>query len=192
MELTLGITELNQGRKKSIENAGELLEEAEILYSNNKHNRALYLSCIGNEEIGKYIFLSSMIIRVIYEKNIDWKKFWNKFRSHKEKSTILFVVEDVVFDLYGELEEEFIPEDESKIQEILKLSSLYSDYANNTFYKPSDMERNEITYDAIKLLRARVQHFKDNFLNTSTEEYINSLTKESISSWYSELGIKEK
>ncbi len=191
MSEKLEINELNLGRKKAIENAEELLEEAEILFVNNKYHRALYLSYIASEEIGKYIYLCSMIIRVIHEENVNWKKFWKKYRNHQDKSTILLLIEDVVLNLDNELSEEHNPFKQSEIQEIIKLSSLYSDYSNNVFCKPSDMDVTVITKQLIKLLRGRVKHFKENYKNTSSEEFIKLFTKETISNWYSQLGIKD-
>lgn len=74
-----------EGAIKTILNAQQLCDESEILHSHGKFARSFTLSHLAREEMGKSMMLYSVAIRMLLERNIDWKKVSRRFRNHKEK-----------------------------------------------------------------------------------------------------------
>lgn len=67
-------SELKEGIRLSIENAERLVKDAEILYDNNRHMSASYLSITALEEEGKAIILLSRLLALKDITKEDWKE----------------------------------------------------------------------------------------------------------------------
>ena len=72
--------------EKSLANAKELIEEAEILAEKNKIARAYTLFQFSIEEIGKALLTFTFILKGDIESDEETKKFLKKFTSHLEKT----------------------------------------------------------------------------------------------------------
>jgi AbiV family abortive infection protein len=79
----LKVEEVEEIFKKIYDNACELLDDAEILFSHKKYARAYLCSHIAFEEFGKLPMLNSVALGICYGKKVDWKKFNRRFRNHK-------------------------------------------------------------------------------------------------------------
>jgi AbiV family abortive infection protein len=66
-----------------LQNASELVEEAELLFSHKRYARSLFLSILALEETSKRDILWQAIF--LGEDEGRWKKFWKKFLSHDVK-----------------------------------------------------------------------------------------------------------
>lgn len=81
---------------KIYENACELLEEAEILYTHKKYARAYLCAHIAFEEFGKLPMLNTVALNVYNGVKTDWKKLNKRMRDHKRKisqsyGTVMFL-----------------------------------------------------------------------------------------------------
>lgn len=83
----LDLPTLCQGMIRIRENASSLLEEAELLFQNNRTARAYSLAYMACEECGKLSILVGAATRIILNEPIDWKIFWKRFRSHSSKAS---------------------------------------------------------------------------------------------------------
>lgn len=117
---------------KVMQNASNLLQEAKLLYENDRFSRSYFLLCICNEELGKLIMISSAIVDLV-NNTFDWKRFWKHLRNHKDKTGTIEHIEN----LFISTDDNFTEPD--KIQKLLplleelKMGSLYSDMFQNDF-----------------------------------------------------------
>jgi AbiV family abortive infection protein len=187
---TLSVSQINEGRKKALNNAEELFGEAKILLNRGRSARALFLALIAIEELGKYIMLISAAVNIV-NNTINWKVFWKRYRDHKSK-TSLYLHTEYLFSTIKPSEYLWELKKQSKLQESVKLMSLYSDFASNhdnSFFKPSeaiDMRTADLT---IKVLKQHLDNIRDYDRNIIGEKALLNLSKESIEKFYSELNI---
>ncbi|MCP8309426.1 MAG: AbiV family abortive infection protein [archaeon] len=81
----LSLEEIELGRAKALANARALIEDAEILFAAGRYPRSFAMAHLACEELGKVIMLASIGIQIRLGR-ANWKKFWRRFRSHKEKT----------------------------------------------------------------------------------------------------------
>ena len=88
---------LRAGREKLLENAIELIEEANILLDNNKFSRTYTLSHLAWEELSKIPVLNTIEIELALGNEINWKSINRRLYNHKSKirAAILF---EYIFD----------------------------------------------------------------------------------------------
>jgi len=77
-------SELKEGIRLSIKNAERLIRDAEVLYNNNRHMSASYLSITALEEEGKAIILLNRLLAV---KDIT-KEDWDENMLHHQPKMI--------------------------------------------------------------------------------------------------------
>lgn len=88
----LSITEIESLRALVLQNAGELVVEAGILFDHRKFARAFTLAHLSSEELAKLPFLAWVGITLVKGESIDWKKLDKRLRSHPAKlKGLLFV-----------------------------------------------------------------------------------------------------
>jgi len=118
-----------------LQNAEELIQEATLLRQNGKYARAVALSIIALEELGK----RDTLWRVLNfgDNHEEWREFWRTFRSHQAK------IENMLFDNYAIAPE---PEAFEEVQKMAQQSgaflatreaSLYVDIINGEPHLPS-------------------------------------------------------
>src|SRR5438094_4326761 len=81
----LTVEEIEDARIKVRENAHELLDEAELLLSNEKYARAYALAHLASEEMAKLPMLVSTAMNLLRGVEVDWKKFTSRFQKHETK-----------------------------------------------------------------------------------------------------------
>lgn len=136
----MSIEQLIKGREKIFINASELITEAELLHINKKWARSVFLSSIAIEELGKYLMIISSIVAIL-KNQMDWPKFWKRFRSHTEKTSNILSF-DVSLGPF-ESEEKTIKKlsattEVAKKMHNDKLNSLYVDFQKGIFCLPSE------------------------------------------------------
>lgn len=87
----LKVEEIEEIFIKINENACELLEEAELLYNNEKYARAYLCAHIAFEEFGKLPILYSVALDVHFGKKVNWKKLNKQIRDHHTKISESYV-----------------------------------------------------------------------------------------------------
>lgn len=132
--------------EKSLSNAEELIEEAEILVKHNKNARAYTLFQLSIEEVGK----ASLTFQFVLNGNIDdiqeTKLFFKNFVSHTTKTKSSKGI-DFMFALAVEnspftkklLEDLMFADEDVRISNNYKNYSLYTSLIEDKFYKPSEV-----------------------------------------------------
>lgn len=149
------ISALKEGINSSIENAMELISDAELLFENERYARCYCLCQLAIEEAGKAFLIYNFYNSLQLDKRneFDFNDFNKKFRNHKLKTQEANTIE---FIMYAEKKDEDIKNFTQRvikdIQKInnghydkLKNDSLYTSFENKIFIKPSQTFNNEIT-----------------------------------------------
>jgi AbiV family abortive infection protein len=137
----LSLEQLIHGRLKALQNAIDLINDAECLFKEGRWARSAFLSQIAIEELGKYLMIMGAIGNLIAGK-IELRKFWRRFLSHREKTGNIFLFDAALSP----------PNDDEEIQRVFektytdatefqkeKLSSLYVDFQGDQFILPMDV-----------------------------------------------------
>lgn len=83
----LDIYEIVHGLFLTLDNAKSLIEDAQLLFSNNRIARTFVLSQLANEEIGKAFILYNLYMSLKIEgEKIEYKKIKKDFFDHKSKT----------------------------------------------------------------------------------------------------------
>lgn len=178
--------QLITARDKVIENAKNLFEEAQLLYTNERLSRAYFLFCICNEELGKSVMITSAIVELVNE-SIDWKKFWRRLRNHKDKTGTIEHLENIFISSDANFTE---PNDIKKIipeLEEFKMASLYSDMFQNDFFVPDEIIPRYIVDSLLELTLKRIDFITSTVRSKDT---LKNITKEDISQFRKEFKIE--
>lgn len=92
----LTISELEIGIVKVLENAENMIFEADLLYKKGRYPRAYTLSQLAIEEIGKSRLLFSLIMDLKLGNEINYKEANRDFIHHQTKSKSAIVFETIV------------------------------------------------------------------------------------------------
>lgn len=151
---------------KSFNNAVELLEEARLLFKNKHYSRAIFLSQIGGEELGKHIMSTSAYVN-FHTGKFNEKKFKFRFFAHREKTKTINIFEDFFLDALNdtnhsdeELKNKFTQyAPNADTEEKGKLLSLYVDVVDGIVLMPSEIMDKELAELTINTLRNRIKLF---------------------------------
>ena len=159
----LSLKQLVCARLKILENASDLIRDADCLFEEGRWARSAFLSHIAIEELGKYLMIMGAIVNHI-SKQIDWKKFWKRFVSHRSKTQNIFFFDAALSP--PEEDEEILRDfekaesDSAKFQKE-KLSSLYVDFRNDQFILPMDVVNEDTAKRAIENAKAVLDFFQN-------------------------------
>jgi AbiV family abortive infection protein len=127
----LTIPEIAEGIRLCIENAGELIEDANCLYEADRYPRALFCLCAADQEMGKVNTLSSMVT-IGSKQQSQWKQKWKRFTDHKTKTSKAFInALTAQYSIAPDKVLQFLAKhftQESEFEENVRRSSLYVDY----------------------------------------------------------------
>jgi AbiV family abortive infection protein len=79
------IEQIQLARTFVLENAAELIDEAELLLRHDRAARSYALAHLACEELAKLPMLLRIALDLTRGKSVDWSKFARRFRSHTEK-----------------------------------------------------------------------------------------------------------
>ncbi len=174
MNESIEISEIKNGIELSIQNSFELIEEAQILFKNERYSRAYTLTQLSLEEIGKSIMLYDFYntLQIGKRNEIDFKLFRKNFRDHRIKT-----FESIVVDLLmnGERKspkfKEVVLENFNDIQknkkgfyDNLKNNSLYVSLDDGVFKKPSEIFEKKYVLKFIKSSKSKIEFSADRTL----------------------------
>lgn len=154
-----------------------LLEEAKLLASNNKTERAMFLTVIAIEEMGK---ISMYMNSIQYGK--DLKEFWKKFDKYKRQHQFK-IFRSLIFKKNMDLNFDFDfkdSEDLSKEINRIKMSCMYVDIKEDKIVTPFSSENLEdySNFDdfASKLMDNHMTlfrngYYEENFLRAMKDFY---------------------
>ena len=173
MKESIEISELKIGMKFCLENAAELITDAETLIQKKRFSRTHTLSQLALEEIGKAFMIYQLYnsIQSDKRKEFDFKQFRKNFRNHKSKT-----LETTMIDLmmYAENKsgdfKKIALENFRNIQKVkngdydkLKNDSLYVSIENNKFVKPNDLFSENDTIEFLSKAKNKVD-FLNNWI----------------------------
>jgi AbiV family abortive infection protein len=132
--------------EKSLANARELIEDAEVLGEKNKVARAYTLFQFSIEEVGKAFLTFTFVLKGDIESDLETKRFQKDFTNHLTKTEFSQGI-DFMFAIMAEksdltkklLENSFFELGKVHISNNYKNYSLYTSLIDNKFYKPSEI-----------------------------------------------------
>lgn len=158
--LPIGVIE--EARIKVLENARELIEEAELLLANGRAARAYSLAHLACEELAKIPMFVDVISKTLRGCSVDWVRFNKRLHSHVEKFSMLPVMSFLVSqELGNDAATGRLREDLERIRDYsnIKNYGLYADLRDDKFLKPSEV----ISDDYAKLMVKIALGFLDFF-----------------------------
>ena len=169
---SLTVDQIESARVKVLDNARELVEEAELLLANRRFARAYALSQLACEEMAKIPMLIRAATDTLMGLEFDWPKLWKRLRSHHAKiSGILFIDWLVDPNVDGDADLKRLKEDLANVANYNKLKnwSLYVDFSDDEFWKPSELVSEDSATAFVKLGRSRLTFFETVELDTQGE-----------------------
>jgi AbiV family abortive infection protein len=131
--------EIARGMHLSFVNAQNLLEDAELLYKNERFGRAQALLVLALEEIGRIpMLLNAMVIESSDEK--QWAAFWKQVRQHCAKQGV-WVAYGKGLAAAGHPDAKFfgprLPEGDERLIDRLKQCGFYLSFFERSFLLPN-------------------------------------------------------
>ncbi len=173
-KLTIG--EIKNGIELSIENAFELIADAQLLFENERFARSYTLSQLAQEELGKSIMLYNfyMNLKMGERSEYDFKLFRKNFRNHKWKTYESIFIDLVKKGIGKTKSEEFMDIALSNFKKIqlnksghydnLKNESLYVSLKGSSFHKPIDLFTKENVEKFMKESKAKIEFSSEHTL----------------------------
>ena len=123
-------------------NARDLIADANILSERDRHARAFALLYTACEELGKFSVLEIGVRGIFRDKPPQWKRFWQRFRSHDSKSAQL-EVQLLMLAISSNDTDDFVGLADRLFSRGLRIrnAALYADIGpDGTFRQPSDID----------------------------------------------------
>lgn len=123
-------------------NAHELIADADVLSESGRHARAYALLYTACEELGKFSVLEIGARGIFRGKPPEWKRFWQRFRSHDSKSAQL-EAQLLMLAISSSDTDDFVGLAETLFSRGLQVrnAALYADFGpDGNFRKPSDID----------------------------------------------------
>jgi AbiV family abortive infection protein len=178
----MSLEQLIEGRLKCLQNAADLVHDAEILLCSGRSARAVHLAYIAIEELGKYLMITGGIGRIL-KGTMDWKRFWKRFRSHKEKAANIMAF-DAMLEPFVSLDDTLASLKRSRkhtdTQETEKLSSLYVDVSDGAFVAPMDHVAEHEARNALESAGAAYRFLREMETRVFAEMSPHNLTPEAF------------
>ena len=159
----LSIAQIFAGSTKLIENAQELVEEAEFLLAQNRNARAFALAHLATQEIIKFQLLCSVAVEVARDHSVNWKKIDQILRDHEVK-----IRGAILFDFLREGPQDGVYQASELAQRMntsadlnaKKNYSLYVSQIGHDFVKPSDLIDRTAATECVAHAREQLQIFQ--------------------------------
>ncbi len=159
----LSIAQIFAGSTKLIENAQELVEEAEFLLAQNRNARAFALAHLASQEIIKFQLLCSVAVEVARDHSVNWKKIDQILRDHEVK-----IRGAILFDFLREGPQDGVYQASELAQRMntsadlnaKKNYSLYVSQIGHDFVKPSDLIDRTAATECVAHAREQLQIFQ--------------------------------
>lgn len=178
MNTSIDISEIKTGIKSCLENASELIKDAELLFENKRFARTHALTQLAIEEIGKSLMLYTFYnsLQMGKRKEFDFKMFRKNFRDHKWKTFETKVIDIWMFsDNKNSDFETFAKNNFKEIQKTkqghydnLKNESLYVSLKQDKFCKPSELFNEKDTHEFLEQGKRKVE-----FITNWTLKWLN-------------------
>jgi AbiV family abortive infection protein len=144
-ERPLTIAEAAPGLTACYVNAVDLLQDAKLLADADRVPRAIALTVLALEELGKIPdLIDTAVLASISSDASGWSSFWRRYRDHNSKQTRIANYRRTIGTEIGSQTmfvnpgpyASFLPPDLGRSLDLLKLRSLYVDFWENRFVLP--------------------------------------------------------
>jgi AbiV family abortive infection protein len=157
--------------EKSLSNAEELIEEAEILIKHDKYARAYTFFQLSIEEVGKANLAFQFVLKGDIENLQETKQFLKKFINHKTKTKSSQGI-DFMYALSAEkstftknlLQDFMLEHNDVDVSNDYKNYSLYTSFKDNKFQKPSEIITKDRVENIAHYAKLRLQVAKPFFM----------------------------
>ena len=190
MNLNLKISEIKKGIYLCLENAHELISDADILLSNERYSRVYSLSQFAIEELGKSYMLYEFYTKLQLGKRreIDFNDFKKKFKSHKHKTfesmmadiTMPSIEKNNDFEKFAINNFREIHKIKKGVYDDLKNESLYVSLNNNKFKKPAEILEREFVNDYFEKAKKKIEYSENWILKFIKQDEHFGTDKEGI------------
>ena len=176
----LSINQILSASSKIIENAQELIEEAELLLKNNKNARAFALAHLACEELIKFHLLLPVAFELARGHSIDWKGIDTRLNNHlvKIRGAIFldFIRKPPQGGVYqaSELSQQMST---SKKQNDMKNYSLYASQVGHDYVKPSELIDEQMAMARISYARELLKIY---WITYSAISELTGMTEEGV------------
>ncbi len=156
----LSIPQIFSASYKILENARELIEEAELLLRNNHYPRAFALAHLASEELIKCQLLLPVAIELARDHRVDWKKIHLGLKEHRVKIGgaifLNFILEPPPDGVYQASE---LSQRMSTLQDTndMKNYSLYASQIGHEYSKPSERIDDQAAIACVSYARGLLQ-----------------------------------
>lgn len=176
----LNLEQIKDARVKTLQNAKDLIDDADILYKTNQSPRIIFLCQIAGEELGKYFILSNSALELIYKGSLNWNRFWKQLTSHKFKLKTITLMEDIL--LNRDPSKEYVPElqEQVRILEEGKQKSLYSDFTFGMCHHPREVVSKEMIEHCLKWAHGRLNLISNHEKIINDMGTLDKITKEDL------------
>lgn len=158
----LSVAQLAQVARKAMDNALDLIDDAELLLAAGRFPRALALAILAGEEFGKFMMAQSVVGDLPGDDTL-WREFWRRFTNHTEKAGnatgwAATLADDQDFRrAYFENIEQHVEADQDA-----KFAGLYVDVRfDGTVVAPSEVIDRELAAGAIEVLARVIRMYDD-------------------------------
>lgn len=159
----LSINQILSASAKILENAQDLIEEAELLLKNKKNARAFALAHLACEELIKYNLLLPVAIELARDHSVDWKEIGIRLRSHHVK-----IRGAILLDFLRTPPQDGIYQSNELSQQMstseklnnMKNYSLYTSQIDQEFAKPSELIDDETAKACVSHARELLQIYQ--------------------------------
>lgn len=158
----LSINQILSASSKSMENAQELVEEAELLLKNSKHARAFALAHLACEELIKFQALIPVAFELARNHRVDWKKIDKRLRNHIVKIRGSILLDYLRHPPDGAYQASELSQQMDAAEDLndLKNHSLYASQIEDEFFKPSERINPRLATACVAHAREQLQIFQ--------------------------------
>jgi len=187
----LNLITLCQGMVAIKNNAVELLDDAKLLRANGRLARAYATAYMACEENGKISILQGAAVQIILGRPLDWKSIGKRFRSHDSKASQFMAIANAIPILESAIKkrkanvalELVLAKATVGVTEGPKLfqkrnASMYCDFINGVFQRPSDVITGDVVDAMIVVAEANIR-VATLLASESAEEIAKRLTESS-------------
>lgn len=189
--MPIPISQLVQVAIKSYVNAEDLLNDAEVLYANERWARTFYLSNIAAEEMAKSLISLWAAVRVRLGEfdSAQEQRYRDIFRDHKMKTATLQAIEDFFWSKRTVAEiAQSLNRGNSDVanHERIKLSALYADFDGTGGFCPGHFFTASNAELPLNLTRRRMEIFCPNIVPVF--DVVETCDVEHCRTWMQNLG----
>lgn len=159
----LSVEEVEAARVKVLENARELVEDAELLLDSGRFPRAYGIAHLACEEMAKIPMLVRAATDTLRGEEFDWAHLGRRLRSHVAKTRAILLTDYMVDpDMDGDADLKRLREDLERLSQYnqLKNWSLYTDFSGGSCHKPSEVISESLATSLVELARGRLTFFE--------------------------------